>query len=223
MTYSQQGQRCAAPVRSEDGQPICKGTEVIVTRYEKGIAYVRGFYPATLRGGETHPYFDCIFRLVGDLAGRYRHEYHEACRRSRRVRRRRRKIRVRPPLQCRHRHVEGLGEAHRRRMAESPDPAPVRGHAAPGHGTPPSGTRTGTTMRTASIFPCAATRLCSTAATSSTAAPAGRASRSRSSRSSWPCRRTAPSAWSAARCTAPRRVGVYIPLTAWKQGAIPLH
>ncbi len=43
MTYSQQGQRYAAPVRSEDGSPIAKGTEVIVTRYEKGIAYVRGF------------------------------------------------------------------------------------------------------------------------------------------------------------------------------------
>lgn len=43
MTYSQQGQRCAAPVRSEDGRAIAKGTEVIVTRYEKGIAYVRGF------------------------------------------------------------------------------------------------------------------------------------------------------------------------------------
>ena len=43
MTYSQQGQRCAAPVRSEDSRPIARGTEVIVTRYEKGIAYVRGF------------------------------------------------------------------------------------------------------------------------------------------------------------------------------------
>ncbi len=43
MTFSQQGQRSAAPIRSEDGQPIPKGAEVIVTRYEKGIAYVRGF------------------------------------------------------------------------------------------------------------------------------------------------------------------------------------
>jgi len=43
MTYSQQGQRCAAPVRSEDGRLLPKGMEVIVTRYEKGIAYVRGF------------------------------------------------------------------------------------------------------------------------------------------------------------------------------------
>ena len=43
MTYSQQGCRSAASIRSEDGRPIAKGTEVIVTRYEKGIAYVRGF------------------------------------------------------------------------------------------------------------------------------------------------------------------------------------
>ena len=33
--------RRAASVRSEDGQPIAKGIEVVVTRYERGIAYVR--------------------------------------------------------------------------------------------------------------------------------------------------------------------------------------
>lgn len=43
MTYTQQGQRNCTAVLSEDGQPISKGAEVIVTRYEKGIAYVRGF------------------------------------------------------------------------------------------------------------------------------------------------------------------------------------
>ena len=43
MTYSQQGRRCGAPIRSDDGKAIAKGSEVIVTRYEKGIAYVRGF------------------------------------------------------------------------------------------------------------------------------------------------------------------------------------
>lgn len=41
MIYSQAGVRRAASVRSESGQPIAKGTEVVVTRYEKGIAYVR--------------------------------------------------------------------------------------------------------------------------------------------------------------------------------------
>jgi membrane protein implicated in regulation of membrane protease activity len=47
MTFSQEGHRCAAPVRSEDGKPIAKGAEVIVTRYEQGIAYVRSFEELT--------------------------------------------------------------------------------------------------------------------------------------------------------------------------------
>lgn len=42
MIFSQAGTRRAAPVRSdEDGLAIAKGTEVVVTRYERGIAYVR--------------------------------------------------------------------------------------------------------------------------------------------------------------------------------------
>ena len=41
LTYSQAGTRRAAGARSEDGEALPKGTEVIVTRYEKGIAYVR--------------------------------------------------------------------------------------------------------------------------------------------------------------------------------------
>jgi membrane protein implicated in regulation of membrane protease activity len=41
MVYSQEGTRRVAGARSEDGAPIPKGSEVIVTRYEKGIAYVR--------------------------------------------------------------------------------------------------------------------------------------------------------------------------------------
>jgi hypothetical protein len=41
MIYSQQGTRRAVAARSEDGQAIAKGTEVVITRYEKGIAYVR--------------------------------------------------------------------------------------------------------------------------------------------------------------------------------------
>jgi membrane protein implicated in regulation of membrane protease activity len=39
--FSQNGSRRSAPARSDDGNPILKGTEVLVTRYEKGIAYVR--------------------------------------------------------------------------------------------------------------------------------------------------------------------------------------
>jgi membrane protein implicated in regulation of membrane protease activity len=41
MIFSQAGTRRATPARSEDGFAIGKGTEVVVTRYERGIAYVR--------------------------------------------------------------------------------------------------------------------------------------------------------------------------------------
>jgi membrane protein implicated in regulation of membrane protease activity len=41
LIYSQEGTRRVAGARSEDGMAIKKGAEVIVTRYEKGIAYVR--------------------------------------------------------------------------------------------------------------------------------------------------------------------------------------
>ena len=40
MIFSQEGARRSAFARSEDGQAIEKGAEVVVTRYEKGIAYV---------------------------------------------------------------------------------------------------------------------------------------------------------------------------------------
>ena len=43
MIYTQQGTRRGVPIRSEEGQAIPKGTEVLVTRYERGIAYVREF------------------------------------------------------------------------------------------------------------------------------------------------------------------------------------
>lgn len=41
MIFSQDGMRRAASARSEDGRAIAKGVEVVVTRYERGIAYVR--------------------------------------------------------------------------------------------------------------------------------------------------------------------------------------
>ena len=41
LIYSQEGTRRVSGARSEQGIPISKGAEVIVTRYEKGIAYVR--------------------------------------------------------------------------------------------------------------------------------------------------------------------------------------
>ncbi len=43
MICAQQGRRIGVPVRSETGQPLDSGTEVVVTRYESGIAYVRGW------------------------------------------------------------------------------------------------------------------------------------------------------------------------------------
>jgi membrane protein implicated in regulation of membrane protease activity len=41
IIYSQQGTRRTCGARSEDGKAIAKGIEVLVTRYQKGIAYVR--------------------------------------------------------------------------------------------------------------------------------------------------------------------------------------
>lgn len=41
LIYSQQGTRRVTGARSEMGEAIAKGCEVVVTRYEKGIAYVR--------------------------------------------------------------------------------------------------------------------------------------------------------------------------------------
>ena len=41
LIYSQMGTRRVCGARSEDGSSIPKGTDVVVMRYEKGIAYVR--------------------------------------------------------------------------------------------------------------------------------------------------------------------------------------
>ena len=41
LLYSQMGTRRVCGARSESGAAIAKGTEVVVTRYDKGIAYVR--------------------------------------------------------------------------------------------------------------------------------------------------------------------------------------
>lgn len=41
IIYSQAGTRRTCGARSENGNPIEKGAEIVVTRYEKGIAYVR--------------------------------------------------------------------------------------------------------------------------------------------------------------------------------------
>jgi len=41
ILFQQAGARRVAGARSEDGVPIGKGVEVVITRYEKGLAYVR--------------------------------------------------------------------------------------------------------------------------------------------------------------------------------------
>jgi membrane protein implicated in regulation of membrane protease activity len=41
IRFSQEGVRRGAPARSEDGTAIPKNTEVVVTRYENGVAFVR--------------------------------------------------------------------------------------------------------------------------------------------------------------------------------------
>jgi membrane protein implicated in regulation of membrane protease activity len=41
LIYSQEGTRRACGARAENGTAIGKGTEVVVTKYDKGIAYVR--------------------------------------------------------------------------------------------------------------------------------------------------------------------------------------
>jgi membrane protein implicated in regulation of membrane protease activity len=41
MIFSQAGTRRAVAARSQDGMIIPKGTEVVVTHYERGVAYVR--------------------------------------------------------------------------------------------------------------------------------------------------------------------------------------
>jgi hypothetical protein len=52
IIYSQAGTRRTCGARSESGVPIAKGVEVVVTRYERGIAYVR---PWTEMSGDEEP------------------------------------------------------------------------------------------------------------------------------------------------------------------------
>jgi hypothetical protein len=44
IIYTQLGARRSAPARSEDGTTIERGSEVVVLRYERGIAYVRAWH-----------------------------------------------------------------------------------------------------------------------------------------------------------------------------------
>jgi hypothetical protein len=44
IIYTQLGARRSVPARSEDGATIERGSEVVVLRYERGIAYVRAWH-----------------------------------------------------------------------------------------------------------------------------------------------------------------------------------
>jgi membrane protein implicated in regulation of membrane protease activity len=50
ILYLRDGARKATAARSEEGEEIQRGEEVIVTRYEKGIAYVRTWEAITRKG-----------------------------------------------------------------------------------------------------------------------------------------------------------------------------
>jgi len=53
LVFVQGGTRHCASARSEEGAAVPKGTEVVVTRYEKGIAYVRRWEDLAETGEET--------------------------------------------------------------------------------------------------------------------------------------------------------------------------
>jgi membrane protein implicated in regulation of membrane protease activity len=57
LIYSQAGTRRVCGARAEDGIAILKGTEVVVTRYERGIAYVRPWSEMT---GEEREFGEVI-------------------------------------------------------------------------------------------------------------------------------------------------------------------
>ena len=50
VIYTRDGARRPVPARSDEGQEIRRGEEVIVTRYEKGVAYVRTWEAMTQDG-----------------------------------------------------------------------------------------------------------------------------------------------------------------------------
>lgn len=57
MIFLRDGARCSSAARSESGTPIARDTEVVVTRFEQGIAYVRPWEEMAgsegLAGGES--------------------------------------------------------------------------------------------------------------------------------------------------------------------------
>ncbi len=70
MIYSQAGTRRVCGARSEDGTPILKGTEVVVARYERGIAYVRRW--SDISGEESE--LDPSVKAKGNASGKDKDE-----------------------------------------------------------------------------------------------------------------------------------------------------
>ena len=54
ITYVQGGTRHSCAARSEDGKAIEKGTEVVVTNFSKGVAYVKRWEELAAEGMEGH-------------------------------------------------------------------------------------------------------------------------------------------------------------------------
>jgi hypothetical protein len=53
IIFSQEGVRRTCGARSEDGQAIPKGVEIVITRYDRGIAYVRKWEEMAREAGVT--------------------------------------------------------------------------------------------------------------------------------------------------------------------------
>ena len=51
IIFSQEGVRRTCGARSDDGTAIARGTEIVITRYEKGIAYVQPWEEMARRAG----------------------------------------------------------------------------------------------------------------------------------------------------------------------------
>ena len=65
LIYSQAGTRRVCGARAERGTPISKGTEVVVTRYERGIAYVRPWSELAGDELESEPSENSAAKRVG--------------------------------------------------------------------------------------------------------------------------------------------------------------
>lgn len=53
IIFSQEGVRRTCGARSDDGSAIARNTEIVITRYEKGIAYVRPWEDVAREAGVT--------------------------------------------------------------------------------------------------------------------------------------------------------------------------